>query len=1176
MKHLYGRCSCASLALILICFFGSSVSAQIPKCLNTDEIVQLPSKGNSLYVDSGDFNNDGQNDLVLVQLLNSGGNLIIYNGNADGIEYTDTWNIFNLVSAISPGDLNADGYDDIVVSVTDAVYFYMGSQNGPVLNAEMTIEGFSQPQKAGDLNGDNVADLFLYTNGVLVTYSGSNQGLQKTDEVTAEELGINGFSALFPAGDINKDGRPDIGLQTETDQYVFYGTANGFSQTNSLKVQYERANWSSVGDVNGDGFDDMLLTQPTGENLPKDIYIYLFLGSANGLQGPSTWEPDVKIDPTIGYDSYGSSSGPVGDINGDGFNDFYIYGSSKFSRVFFGNANLPNPSGDIILARDLFALFPVGDLNGDGFNDLIGPNGSNVITSIYGASGGLRDLVNCPATDFEPDIVVGGTNAISAGDVDKDGINDIVVGFDNYLGDDEIESGEITVLLGAPTGFRYGGGYEVQNNPFGEVIGSGDFNGDGYSDVIAGYEMYGFNGARGRVMIFYGSAGGIGSDPDWILDGDPNEEQIGSSVSSPGDFNGDGFDDFIIDATYLYFGSASGPVRNTDYSFIMLAVGDVNNDGFQDIFRRNSVGGQLYWGSSNGLVPGPNVNLSVPRAAGDINHDGYDDVFEYSFNTQTLSLFLGSPAGFTPTNTTISAVLSPTAIGDINGDGFDDLAVQSRRDTLVFESAPANVDIYLGTEAGLSNSIYKSIRGNEADEWLSPTGPIGDINNDGIDDIAVSANRKVWIIYGEGKPSTVECRTDTTLYANTDCSVIANDINPSGDPSLFDFRITGATQLSGRGSASGALLRAGYNYVTYLLRSDTTMKCTFAVIVRDTIPPKVVCVPGQTFCGTGRAEYVIPKLAVEDNCKIRSVSFEITGAIRRSGVGNDASGFFNPGRNIIHWTVLDSSGNKTICTTIVNVVAKFHTRISNAYQVNAQQSAANTIYLGYANNTLRLSVYVGSTNAGFRYKWSTGDTTRFTRVRHDLPGTYEHWVAVTNPNGCIDTARTIITVVDNYCPNPLKDFITKNFPQLLKEPWIQALIMATSSSYVCYNGSTTCVPTGSLQQVINNGAKLGKCNAVMTLQSPDVVSSVKPSDSRKLQASVSPNPASGAFTIRVDGTGGNPYSVRITNTAGVSVESIQNIRQSQVTAGAALSKGMYFVEIRQGANRVVIRIVKIN
>ncbi|MBK7557678.1 MAG: HYR domain-containing protein [Chitinophagaceae bacterium] len=115
----------------------------------------------------------------------------------------------------------------------------------------------------------------------------------------------------------------------------------------------------------------------------------------------------------------------------------------------------------------------------------------------------------------------------------------------------------------------------------------------------------------------------------------------------------------------------------------------------------------------------------------------------------------------------------------------------------------------------------------------------------------------------------------------------------------------------------------GISTITYTAidEAGNSRTCTFRVTVKDVTAPLLVCPPAETFCKVANNTYSIPALVQSDNCVIVSTTFKITGATSRTGSGTNASGIFNLGVSTILWTVKDSHGNISTCTTVITVVA---------------------------------------------------------------------------------------------------------------------------------------------------------------------------------------------------------------------------------------------------------------
>jgi len=253
----------------------------------------------------------------------------------------------------------------------------------------------------------------------------------------------------------------------------------------------------------------------------------------------------------------------------------------------------------------------------------------------------------------------------------------------------------------------------------------------------------------GWAMVFYGSLDGFSAvAPDWVLNGETAGDQYGVSVSAAGDVNGDGSDDVLVGAcgfdivshpnvgkVYLYYGSAtglsvtpawtaSGIQDNQYFGYRVAGVGDLNGNGHDDIAigSYNYDGGEgrvyVYYGSDT--IPastadwtaepnqaGSRFGISV-SGIGDVNGDGYDDLIagadfytDGTTNEGAAFAWFGSPAGLGDPDTTENADWMAESNqttrffaeflgtpGDVNGDGIDDVAV----DSLYYNNAVSNTD----------------------------------------------------------------------------------------------------------------------------------------------------------------------------------------------------------------------------------------------------------------------------------------------------------------------------------------------------------------------------------------------------------------------------------------------------------------------------------------------------
>ena len=314
---------------------------------------------------------------------------------------------------------------------------------------------------------------------------------------------------------------------------------------------------------------------------------------------------------------------------------------------------------------------------------------------------------------------------------------------------------------------------ENDGDSFGvSVASAGDLNGDGYDDLVVGANYYPTLSGRGRAYVYFGGPA-IGSVPDLVIPSPfSNIAWFGISVASAGDFNADGWPDFIVGARYaglpgqafIFYGgpsldstpdlqlSGESTGSGTWFGASVASVGDVNGDGFDDVMvgapmYRNGAGevgrAYVYYGGHapdvipdrvfTGAASGDQLG-SVVGGAGDVNGDGAPDVFAVaSYNDAggtdagAVYIWFGGPAFDTTADLTIlgsgvnQRILLADGAGDVNGDGYSDLIV-SQKD---------HADVFLG------GSAPDAIADVTIPRAFAAVGGAGDVNGDGIDDFVV-------------------------------------------------------------------------------------------------------------------------------------------------------------------------------------------------------------------------------------------------------------------------------------------------------------------------------------------------------------------------------------------------------------------------------------------------------
>jgi hypothetical protein len=405
-----------------------------------------------------------------------------------------------------------------------------------------------------------------------------------TREVTSFDVGNNATSGMPPAE-----------LPTGGDVQVFFWRAYGRSGTTTgdtpsstweMFVGKQSApvdtSWGSTLDVNGDGLADVVVGADNGDGVSGMAFVYT--GSTSITSGATIMAPAPSASMT-GH--FGFSVSSAGDVNGDGFGDLII------GRLGGGNVNvyLGSRSGlsstPTMLTRPAgsgqfgYAVASAGDVNGDGYADVIvGDIGGHAYIYMGGPSGPTDGSLLTTLTgpnDF-------GTSVSSAGDVDGDGLADVVVGAENARAA-YVYRGSATTFNTTP--------FATASSTVGKfgwsVAGAGDFDGDGLSDVVIGDQ-------QGKAYLYRGATISGTPQPTVTFFG---TGLFGNTVAGAGDVNGDGLADVIIGAfafstpgmAFIY-GGTTGTTANplatlnlnlASFASSVASAGDVNGDGYVDL-----------------------------------------------------------------------------------------------------------------------------------------------------------------------------------------------------------------------------------------------------------------------------------------------------------------------------------------------------------------------------------------------------------------------------------------------------------------------------------------------------------------------------------------------------------------------------------------------------------------
>lgn len=479
-----------------------------------------------------------------------------------------------------------------------------------------------------------------------------------------------------------------------------------------------------------------------------------------------------------------------------------------------------------------------GDVNGDGLDDLVigavgaNPNNSSPYAGknyvIFGKSGGFTAVFDPATLDGDNGFRLDGSKSYDraywaggAGDINGDGLADIVIGApaEGQAGEPEIGHGY--AVLGAGTAFPPSqsllvldgsNGFSVDSIVAGDLLGSGasgagDINGDGFDEVIF-RAPGGATGEPAAAYVLFGSGQGFSASIDlatldgingFQLHGYQPLQGFNPQATDLGDINGDGFDDIIIggNPSTVLFGTDQGFPPSID---LTAAPG---NSGFQ--ISSSAIG---FFGFAVG-------------GAGDVNGDGLADLmigdFAADSSTGAVYIVFGNQEGF-PANLDIATLngvngfriageagsklgFSLSGTGDVNGDGVDDLLLGKKQLTspddymiVVYGNAQGFAPVLdVATLDGSQGFRVYSTDGNDYGDGLTMANA-GDVNGDGFHDVLAGSlfaspesllwGGKVYTIFGNDFTASVTAAG--TSGADTLTGTTGGDVmtGGAGDDSL--------------------------------------------------------------------------------------------------------------------------------------------------------------------------------------------------------------------------------------------------------------------------------------------------------------------------------------------------------------------------------------------------------
>ena len=720
-----------------------------------------------LYPTVADMNNDGHLDILVTNV--DAENIVVFMGLGNGsFMQPQSISLWAQSNSHATGDFNKDGRLDIAVAIStyDTVGIYFIRRNGTVYYGyDCTLKLDSQPKSivVADFNNDGNLDIATAnygTDDVAILFGLGNDSFLDPTYYNLTKDDISPFYIV--AADFNNDNFTDLVLANDdspTITILLNDRYGAFPHAVSIDLDDYYAIWIATGDFENDGRQDIVLTG-AGSNV-----VLILPGNSDGTFSEIY---EYIIDGSVSL--YGIVSGH---FNNDDQLDLAVIDGLESSVTVVLNTDIANSVEQNIINLH-FGYAPLnmaaGDFNNDNITDIavvdIGNSMLIVLLMKYGASFANKTTYDQGSGRHSYSMIMG--------DFDKDNQSDIAVANSGM--------GTVEILMEYRNGtFRNNITFSTGENSSPQGIVTADFDRDNRLDLAV------VNYLNHNIMVFLNPLRQPSTEPFIYSTG---SRSFPNAISS-GDFNEDGWTDIVVtnsntDAIDVLFGY-SYPTFTVNYSktfsrgslVTSVVAADFNNDSFWDLAvvlqYRNTI--QILIGQSNGTFEEQSSwsvcsnNDQISLVTGDFNNDTHTDLAVACSRSATIQILFGDGIGSFPTNTNeFTGDIWPTFIisDDFNRDGILDIATANRLDN--------NIGILLGYGNGsFAQQVLYEMLDQSRPVWIASD----DLNNDNISDLVV-ANRDrntIRILFGNDDGTFDNSSEYSTGNKSAPCSVALGDFD---------------------------------------------------------------------------------------------------------------------------------------------------------------------------------------------------------------------------------------------------------------------------------------------------------------------------------------------------------------------------------------------------------------